>query len=68
MNTKMWDNETRRSDCAQFSAALDTSSVKCFLDQTRMASHHVAMFDLKPDNLLNNPSWLGFQQQELAQG
>ena len=37
-----------RSDPAQCSLG----PVKCFLDHAEMASHDVAMFDLKPDTLL----------------
>ena len=68
VNTKMWDNETRRSGPTVLSSALDASSVKCFLDQTRMTSHHVAMFDLKPDNLLNNPVLAWFPTARVGTG
>ena len=49
---------------AQFSLG----PVKCFPDHAEMASHDVAMCDLKSDTFLTTSDWIGWLQKELAQG
>ena len=53
----------------QLSAAqCSLGPVKCFPDHAGMASHDVAMCDLKPDTFLTTSDGIGWLQKELAQG